>query len=73
MIVKRIADLEIKNRDFITAIIGNTDDVFIDNDLCRYTFEEQLHLYLKNEGYRRVYFIIELRNVVYTLMILEIR
>lgn len=56
MIVKRIADLEINNRDFITAIIGNTDDVFIDNDLCRYTFEEQLHLYLKNEGYRRVYF-----------------
>ena len=56
MIVKRISDLDINNRDFITAIIGHIDDVFIDNDLCRYTFEEQLHLYLKNEGYKRIYF-----------------
>ena len=56
MIVKRIRDLDINNRDFITAIIGHIDDVFIDNDLCRYTFEEQLHLYLKNEGYKRIYF-----------------
>ena len=56
MVVKRIKDLDIRRRGCVTAIIGNTDDSFFDNDFCRYSFEEQLHLYLKNEGYKRIYF-----------------
>ena len=56
MIVKRISDLDIHSRSFITAIKGNIDDSFVDEDLCSYTFEQQLYLYLKNAGYNRVYF-----------------
>lgn len=56
MVVKRVADLDIYHRGFITAIKGNTDDSFVDEDLCSYTFEQQLFLYLKNEGYDRVYY-----------------
>lgn len=56
MVVKRVADLDIYHRGFITAIKGNTDDSFVDEDLCSYTFEQQLYLYLKNEGYDRIYF-----------------
>lgn len=56
MTVKRIENLDIKHRNVFTAIVGNTDDVFIDNDLCRYKFEHQLCLYLKSQGYDYVYF-----------------
>ena len=56
MVVKRISDLDIHSRSFITAIKGNIDDSFVDEDLCSYTFEQQLYLYLKNAGYDRVYF-----------------
>lgn len=56
MAVKRIEDLNIKKRKFFTAIVGNTDDVFIDNDLCEYNFEEQLSLYLRSKGYDYIYF-----------------
>lgn len=56
MIVRRVSDLNISCRNFITAINGNTTDSFVDEDLCSYTFEQQLYLYLKNEGFDRVYF-----------------
>ena len=56
MIVERIANLNIKNRNFITAIKGNIDDSFVDENLCSYTFEQQLYIYLKREGYDRVFF-----------------
>lgn len=56
MIVKRVSNLDIHSRSFITAIKGNIDDSFVDEDLCSYTFDQQLYLYLKNEGYERIYF-----------------
>lgn len=56
MVVKRISDIDIHRRNFITAIKGNIDDSFIDNDLCCYSFEQQLYLYLKNEDYDNVFF-----------------
>lgn len=56
MVVKRVSDLNIHRRSFITAIKGNVNDTFVDEDLCSYTFEQQLYLYLRNEGYERVYF-----------------
>lgn len=56
MVVKRVADLDIHRRAFITAIGGNIDDSFIDEDLCSYAFEQQLYLYLKKEGYNRILF-----------------
>lgn len=56
MVVKRICDLEIQRRGFITALHGNLDDSFVDEDLCVYSFDQQLYLYLKMEGYDRVYF-----------------
>lgn len=56
MVVKRVADLDIRRRNFITAVKGNIDDSFVDDDLCEYTFEQQLYLYLKDMGYERVFF-----------------
>lgn len=56
MIVKRVAALEIQRRNFITAVNGNIDDSFVDDDLCEYTFEQQLYLYLRNTGCERVLF-----------------
>lgn len=56
MVVKRVSDLDIHRREFITAIGGNLDDSFIDEDLCSYAFEQQLYLYLKKEGYNRILF-----------------
>ena len=56
MVVKRISDLNILSRNFITAIDGCIDDTFVDEDLCYYTFDQQLYLYLKKEGYDRVFF-----------------
>lgn len=56
MVVKRVSDLDIHRRTFITAIGGYVDDAFIDEDLCAYTFEQQLYLYLKKEGYNRILF-----------------
>lgn len=56
MVVKRVSDLDIRRRGFITAISGNFDDSFVDDDLCTYTFDMQLYLYLLNEGYNRVCF-----------------
>ena len=56
MVVKRVSDLNIRRRGFITAISGNYDDSFVDDDLCTYTFDMQLYLYLLNEGYDRVCF-----------------
>ena len=41
MVVKRVADLDIIRRKFITAINGNIDDSFVGGDLCEYTFEQQ--------------------------------
>ena len=56
MVVKRVAALEIKRRNFITAVNGNIDDSFVDEDLCEYTFEQQLYLYLRSINYERVLF-----------------
>lgn len=56
MAVKRVADLDILRRNFITSINGNVDDSFVDNDLCEYTFGQQLYLYLRDIGYDRVLF-----------------
>lgn len=56
MSVKRVKDLKIKDRGFVTAIVGNNDDVFLDDDLCRYTFQFQLSLYLRSIGYEYVFF-----------------
>lgn len=56
MVVKRVADLDIIRRKFITAINGNIDDSFVGGDLCEYTFEQQLYLYLRATGYDRILF-----------------
>ena len=54
MAVKRISDIDIKNNNSLfTAIYGNITDseFFIDSDLKKYNLWQQLHLYLKSEGY----------------------
>jgi hypothetical protein len=56
MAVKRIQDIQIKKRGLLTAVYGNITDTFIDNDLKKYTFNQQLYLYLKDEGFQIIIF-----------------
>ena len=57
MVVQRISELNIKSSGFIVPITGYIEDAFIDEDLCSYTFEHQLYLYLKKEGFDRIFFV----------------
>ena len=55
--VERITNLKINDRnDVITAICGNVADTFIDNDLKKYTFNQQLYLYLKDAKFKMIVF-----------------
>ena len=56
MAVERIELLEIVNRGFVTALIGNLADSFIDDDLKIYNFKQQLFEYLKSKGYKTIVF-----------------
>ncbi|GHT58821.1 hypothetical protein AGMMS50239_04100 [Bacteroidia bacterium] len=59
MAVKRISDIDIKNNNSLfTAIYGNITDseFFIDSDLKKYNLWQQLHLYLKSEGYTVLFY-----------------
>ncbi|MBR2368627.1 MAG: AAA family ATPase [Paludibacteraceae bacterium] len=62
MVVQRISDLNIKNKDFIVPINGYINDNFVDEDLCSYSFEHQLYLYLKKEGFDRIFFVSRARK-----------
>ncbi len=54
--MERIANLQIRQRGLITALYGLENDLFVGDDLCLYNLEQQLHLYLKQEGFQEVVF-----------------
>ena len=56
MAVARISNIDIKNKGLFTSVYGHTDDIFVDANLKKYDFNQQLHLYLKSEGYEIVVF-----------------
>jgi len=56
MPVKRITNINISQRGLFTAIYGNWEDYFVDEDLKKYSLQQQLYLYLKNENYDIVLF-----------------
>lgn len=58
MIVKRIQNLDINNRDLFTGIYGlsATDELYIENNLCIYTRWQELYRYLCEEGYITIFY-----------------
>lgn len=54
--MERIEALQIRQKGLITAIYGLENDLFVGDDLCLYNMEQQLHLYLKKEGFHAVVF-----------------
>lgn len=54
--MKRIKALDIHKRGFITALYGLENDSFVGDDLRIYNMEQQLHLYLKDEGFETIVF-----------------
>jgi len=56
MPVKRITNINIAKRGLFTAIYGNWEDYFVDEDLKKYSLLQQLYLYLKAENYDIVLF-----------------
>lgn len=54
--MKRLSALNIHKRGFITALYGLENDSFVGEDLCLYNMEQQLHLYLKSEGFDTIVF-----------------
>ena len=56
MAVERIETLNIEQRGFVTALIGNLADSFIDVDLKSYNFKHQLYMYLKDNRFKTIMF-----------------
>lgn len=56
MVLNRIKQLNIRQRGFITALYGLENDSFVADDLRIYNMEQQLHLYLREEGYQTIVF-----------------
>lgn len=54
--MERIAALQIHRRGLVTALYGLENDQFVGDDLCVYNMEQQLHLYLKKEGFQSIVF-----------------
>ncbi|GHV72629.1 hypothetical protein FACS1894201_02980 [Bacteroidia bacterium] len=59
MTVNRVSNIKVNdNNSLFTAVYGNVanGEFFIDSDLRKYSFEEQLYLYLKSEGYTVLFY-----------------
>lgn len=55
MSVQRIRDIDINNRGLFVGLYGITgQEFFIDSDLKKYNYYQQLSIYLKDEGYDKV-------------------
>jgi SpoVK/Ycf46/Vps4 family AAA+-type ATPase len=55
MVVERIQKIQ-QQRAFFTGVYGQLHDLFVENSLQRYNFNQQLYRYLKQEQFGRVVF-----------------
>jgi SpoVK/Ycf46/Vps4 family AAA+-type ATPase len=58
MAVNRIQQLDIDRRPLFTGIFGSsgTSEYFIEKDLCKYTLQQELYLYLRELGYLVIFY-----------------
>lgn len=58
MTVERINKLNIDDRPIFTGLYGHCygQEFFVENNLCKYTFWQELYRYLRNEGYTALFY-----------------
>ena len=58
MTVERIKRLDINNRPIFTGIYGHNfgQEYYVENNLCKYNFRQELYRYLRSEGYTTVFY-----------------
>ncbi len=58
MIVERIRNLDISKRPIITGLYGCTygQEYFVEDNLCKYNYWQELYRYLRGEGYTTVFY-----------------
>ena len=58
MIVERIKKLDINNRPIFTGLYGYSygQEFFVEDNLCKYNFWQELYRYLRSEGYTTVFY-----------------
>ena len=67
MTVERIRNLDINNRPIFTGIYGNSfgQEYYVENNLCKYNFWQELYRYLRSEGYTTVFYNTEFNFFAY--------
>ena len=58
MTVERIKKIDINNRPIFTGIYGHNfgQEYYVEDNLCRYNFLQELYRYLRSEGYTTVFY-----------------
>ena len=58
MTVERIRNLDISNRPIFTGVYGNSfgQEYYVEENLCKYNFWQELYRYLRSEGYTTVFY-----------------
>ena len=58
MTVERIKRLDINNRPIFTGIYGHNfgQEYYVENNLCKYSFRQELYRYLRSEGYTTLFY-----------------
>ena len=58
MTVERIKKLDINNRPIFTGLYGYSfgDEYFIEENLCKYSFTQELYRYLRSEGFTTLFY-----------------
>ena len=58
MIVERIRKLDINNRPLFTGLYGYCfgQEYFVEDNLCKYSFRQELYRYLRSEGYTTLFY-----------------
>ena len=58
MAVERIRNLDISNRPIFTGVYGNSfgQEYYVEENLCKYNFWQELYRYLRSEGYTTVFY-----------------
>lgn len=58
MTVERIKKLDINNRPLFTGIYGYSygQEYFVESNLCKYNFWQELYRYMRSEGYTTVFY-----------------
>ena len=58
MAVERIRNLDISNRPIFTGVYGNSfgQEYYVEENLCKYNFWQELYQYLRSEGYTTVFY-----------------